>query len=392
MAWYGTVMTWMIIVLGTLNLVRMAFFMVGSDLYALKMAQMRKRVGWFPLPSFTVIIPAHNEERTIRSSLLSVIHAQYEPTKLQIIVADDGSRDSTAAIVKEVMSEFPDTDIALISRPNSGKAHALNYVMRFVARGELLMCLDADSSLEPKALVNAARYFTDAKVVALSANVKIRQTGSLFNLIQAFEYLVCYQMKRAHTFFNVEYIIGGIGSTFRRSALEEVGYYDTNTITEDIDLTMKLLRLGNKKNRVIYGSDVITYTESVLTMTDLIKQRFRWKWGRGQTFQKNWSMFFTFQRKHGKFLTWFYLPYALFSDFAFFLEPLVVSYLAYVVIRYADPASILSAVVVVATYLCLILSVAEYVALIKTYWNYGRLKKSISENICGWEHVARARA
>ena len=60
-------------------------------------------------------------------------------------------------------------------------------------------------------------------------------------MIQRFEYLICHQMKKAHSAYNVEYIIGGIGSMFRRSTLDEVGLYDTNTMTEDIDLTMKIL-------------------------------------------------------------------------------------------------------------------------------------------------------
>src|SRR3989344_5068072 len=107
-------------------------------------------------------------------------------------------------------------------------------------------------------------------------------------------------------------------------------------MTEDIDLTMKFLQLGNRERGVIYGADVITYTESVLDLPGLIRQRFRWKYGRCQTFIKNASLFFSRDKRHGKKLSWFYLPYALFSDFAFFFEPFMVSYLLYIVIRYGD--------------------------------------------------------
>lgn len=418
MTWYAQIVTWLIIILGTINLVRMAFFMVGSDLYAVRLARTRKRITFPHLPTFTVVIPAHNEERTIRASLTSVVQAHYDKDKLQIIVADDGSTDNTVRIVDECIQKYPACDIVLISRPNAGKAHALNNAIKTAARGELVMCLDADSSLDKEALVNAARHFADPRVVALSANVKIRRTGTLMNLIQTFEYLVCYQMKRAQTFFNIEYIIGGIGSTFRRSVLERVGHYDTDTMTEDIDLTMKLLRLGNKEHRAIYGADVIAWTESVLTLRALIKQRFRWKWGRGQTFEKNWDMFFTRHKKHGKFLTWAYLPFALFSDIAFFFEPLVVSYIIYITALYGDWVTLVSAFTVIGMYLALnivaentvpwkdkmlfialapfmyfffyLLSFAEYVALIKTYANYKQLRVSLRQNDCRWDHVERA--
>jgi cellulose synthase/poly-beta-1,6-N-acetylglucosamine synthase-like glycosyltransferase len=268
--------------------------------------------------------------------------------------------------------------------------------------------------------VNAASYFVDPRVVALSANVKIRPSGKLFNLIQVFEYLVCYQMKRAQTIFNIEYIIGGIGSTFRHSALMRVGFYDTDTITEDIDLTMKLLRLGGKKHRVIYGSDVIAYTESVLDLTGLIRQRFRWKYGRAQTVVKNHALFFNTSQKHSRWLTWFYLPYALFSDLAFFFEPFMVSYIAYIVIAYGDWVTLASAFGVVGGYIALnilaedtiplrqklalaaiapfmyfffyILSYVEYLALIKTYMKFWEIPESIKARNCGWTHVERAKA
>ncbi len=258
---YGQIVASLIVVFGLVNIFRMAFFMVGSDIYTVKRAlrTQRKRQITFGLPTISVIIPAHNEENTIIRTIESVLVVRYPKSKLEIIVVDDGSTDQTRAITKRYQVEH-NADFKLIYQENAGKAHALNTGMRRHATGQLMMCLDADSTLAPDALLNAASYFVDPRVVALSANVKIRPSGELFNLIQVFEYLVCYQMKRAQTIFNIEYIIGGIGSTFRRSALVQVGYYDTDTITEDIDLTMKLLRLGGKDHRVIYGSDVIAYT------------------------------------------------------------------------------------------------------------------------------------
>lgn len=395
------------------------FFMVGSDIYGLLQHRQKRQAKKLEnLPFFTVVIPAYNEQNTVLYSLKSVINAEYPKDKLQIIVVDDGSKDATAAIVEEYCAANSLPNVQIVKQQNAGKAHALNNAMKNFATGELVMCLDADSSIEPDALRNAARYFTDSRVVALSANVKIRRTGSLFNLIQHFEYLISYQMKRAQTVFNVEYIIGGIGSTFRRSALEQVGYYDTDTITEDIDLTMKFIRNGNKANRVIYGSDVVAHTESVLDLAGLISQRYRWKYGRTQTFFKNPGMFFASDRKYGKLLTWFYLPFSIFSDIAFLFEPLMVSYIFYVIFRYGDIVTLVSAFVVVGTYISLnvlaedtiswkdriklvlvapamyvcfyVLSVVEYMALIKGLINLRKIKTSITEGVCGWQHVERA--
>lgn len=418
---YGEFVATLIIILGLVNIFRMAFFMIGSDVYTVKHAlrRRRKKRTTFGLPTMSVIIPAHNEENTIIRTIESVLNAKYPRELLEIVVMDDGSTDLTYRIAERYRL-LVDGQFKLVTQKNGGKAHALNNGMLNHATGELMMCLDADSTLDPDALLNAASYFVDPRVVALSANVKIRPSGTLFNLIQVFEYLVCYQMKRAQTVFNIEYIIGGIGSTFRRSALIEVGFYDTDTITEDIDLTMKLLQLGGKQNRVIYGADVIAYTESVLDLAGLIRQRFRWKYGRAQTFIKNRSLFFNANKKHSRWLTWLYLPYALFSDLAFFLEPVMVSYIAYIVIAYGDFATLMSAFLVVGSYVALnilaedtipvrrrlllamlapfmyfffyLLSYVEYLALLKTYARFWEIPASIRAKQCGWTHVERAKA
>lgn len=410
--------TYLVVLLSLINLIRMGVFLIGSDVYGLKQTLRKKRQeNREPYtPTFSVVIPAHNEERTIANTLTSVVNSVYPKEKFQIIVVDDGSTDTTVSIIKDLQKQNLFSGVRLVQQKNAGKAHALNNAMRKFATGEIIMCLDADSSVLPYSMQNAAMYFSDERVVALSANVKIRPTRSLLNLIQQYEYLVCYQMKRAHTFFNIEYIIGGIGSTFRRSALEKVKYYDTDTITEDIDLTFKLLRDGNKDNRVVYGADVIAYTESVLNIRDLIKQRFRWKHGRSQTFLKNLDLFFSRSRRHNPFLTWIYLPYALLSDLTFFLEPFIIGFILYIVIVYADWATLLSAFLVVGSYLVLnviaedtipwkkrlqmalvapsmyflfyILSFVEYVALIKSYVRIGELLRGESSS-CSWDHVAR---
>jgi cellulose synthase/poly-beta-1,6-N-acetylglucosamine synthase-like glycosyltransferase len=418
---YGQIVATLIIVLGLVNIFRMAFFMIGSDFYTVRHALHKRRNKHvvFGPPTISIIVPAHNEENTILRTIRSLQRVKYPKDKLEIVIVDDGSTDRTYAIAERYRLQH-NVNFKLVRQENAGKAHALNNGMRNHATGELMMCLDADSSLAPDALINAARYFIDPRVVALSANVKIRPTGKLFNLIQVFEYLICYQMKRAQTVFNIEYIIGGIGSTFRRSALAQVGYYDTDTITEDIDLTMKLLRLGGKDHRVIYGSDVIAYTESVLDLAGLIRQRFRWKYGRAQTFIKNRVLFFSRDAKHSRWLTWFYLPYALFSDLAFFFEPFMVSYIAYIVVAYGDWVTLASAFGVVGGYITLnilaedtiplrlklvlaviapfmyfffyVLSYVEYLALIKTYMKFWQIPASIEAKNCGWTHVERAKA
>lgn len=408
----------LIIFFGVINLIRMTVFIVGSDIYSYRSKKtLKNKTTKRFYPFVSIIIPAHNEEKTVIRAISSIVRNKYPRYKRQIVVVDDGSTDKTGELVKKYIDRYNVKNINLVRQKNKGKAAALNRGLKKHATGEVVMCLDSDSYLTRDGLKNASSYFQDEKVVAVSANVKIIPSGTFLNLVQQMEYLISYQMKRAQTVFNIEYIIGGIGSTFRKSALKKVGYYDGNTVTEDIDLTMKLLQLGNKNVRVIYGADVVAHTESVLNIGDLIKQRFRWKWGRSQTFLKNTNMFFSRDKRFTKGLSFFYLPYAIFSDIAFLLEPALVSYIFYIILRYGDIFTLAISLTIISIYISLniflentlskkekvkfillsplmyfsfyILSFVEYLALLKSLLMLPRLKQSILKSNYNWSHVSR---
>jgi len=407
----------LVICLGFINLFRLSFFMIGSDIYGL-INHFRKRKKSSYQPSVSVVMPAYNEEKSIVTSLRSVLESNYPQDKLEVIVVNDGSTDQTAAVLTRFLSENPGRNVRLITQPNSGKAHSLNNGLRNWATGELVMCLDSDSELTSDSLKNAVAYFRQANVMALASNLKIKRRPGVLNLVQAFEYAVAYQMKRALTVFNIEYIIGGVGSMFRRSFLKQIEFYDTNTVTEDIDLTLKILRNGNKRYRVIYGSDVVTYTQDALSLRDLIKQRYRWKWGRYQTFLKNKDLFFSRDRKYTKGLSWFYLPFALFTDATFFLEPLLLTFVWFVIIYYRDFGSLLIMLGITALYLTInilaedtfsirekaqlialvpfmyflfyILSLVEYIVLLRSWINIHDLRSSLSRDKYSWQPISRS--
>lgn len=397
----------------------MSLFLIGSDIYGLKKHLTRRRWANHHLgePDFLVIIPAFNEQNTILSTIKSVLKSKYPKPRLRIVVVNDGSTDQTAALVDHFIKTEKSSNVFLISQPNSGKAAALNTALKEIQFGDLFMTLDADSYLDENALANVVKHFENRKVKALASNVKIIKRGGLLNLIQKFEYLVSYQMKKSQTVFNIEYIIGGVGASFRRSFIKKIGYFDTNTVTEDIDLTMKILQLGNKENRVIYADDVITYTEAVLNLPGLIRQRFRWKFGRTQTFYKNKNLFFNRDKKFNKGLTWIYLPYAVYADLVFFLEPLIVAYIAILLLVNHDILTFATAVTVISLYnllnilaeettslkeklvlaslvpviypLFYILSLVEYIALVKTAIKVKTIPESVNYQSHTWQPVER---
>ena len=410
-----------IVFMSSINLVRMALYLIGSDLYAIKHLRAKNSLkGKSPYrPRVSIVVPAHNEAKVIEKTMESLIKVKYPKSRLQIIIANDGSKDGTSKIVQKFIKKHKDeTNMVLFGQRNGGKANVLNNAIRRMATGTMIMCLDADSLIAPDAVKNAVQYFRDKKVAALASNVNILDNGSILGMAQRFEYLISYHMKKAQTTYNIEYIIGGIGSMFRRKTLEQVNYYDTNTMTEDIDLTMKIIAQGNKENRVAYASDCITYTEAVPSFKSLINQRFRWKYGRLQTFYKNYNIFFTRSKAHSKGLTWLMLPYSLMLEILFILEPFVVTLILGTSIYYHNQNTILAALMVISGYILInvwssghlsvrdrlkltfftppmyvvmyVLSVVEYAALIKTVIKLPDLTKSVSGKRTTWVSPERS--
>lgn len=406
-------LAWLIIVLGSINLIRLMVMMMGADMYDLKRAKLSAKRRHKPFIS--VIIPAYNEELVIERTLDSLNANTY--FNKQVIVVNDGSKDATAALVNRWRRRAANKGLKLnlINQKNAGKAAAINNGMR-KAKGSLIMVLDADSVLAADALSEVPKYFIDKRVVMAAANVKIIDDGRWFSLLQKYEYLISYRLKKSLAHYNMEYIIGGVGSTFRASMVRRVGGYDTDTITEDIDYTLKVLQHGNKKYRLTYAPSVHAYTEGVMTFRELIKQRYRWKYGRMQTFLKNRSLFFNRHKKYDKRLTMWQLPYAIWAEIMFSFEPLMIAYVLSVILVFHDLTTMASVYAVTTIYiilnvlfdesetvraklkllplsllqypLFLLLTLVEYGALIKSAARLHQLKSGLGHGT--WEHVARS--
>jgi biofilm PGA synthesis N-glycosyltransferase PgaC len=405
---------YIIVILGIINAIRMTFCFILGDIYDHTMARSKSNRRYMPLVS--IVVAAYNEEKVILRTLMSLSQIIYK--RYEIIVIDDGSKDKTSEIVKSYINESKLENITLVRQANGGKAVALNNGIKNFAKGSLIMTLDADSIIANDAVQNAVNYFKDDKVAAVASNVRIIKSNTFLGIIQYIEYLMAHRLKKAFTVLNNEYIAGGIGSTFRKSIMKKVGYYDTDTITEDIDLTMKILRNGNKENKVIFGSDVICLTESVLSLKDLYKQRFRWKYGRFQTMFKNKSMFLNRSAIYTKRLTFLQLPFVIYSELAFLMDLFLITFVIYISFKYHETSSLLGIFAFLAFYSFIaiisdeyltikekinsifyipfaylfffVISIVEYIALLKSIRDYKGIVYAKEINKCGWEHVERA--
>ncbi|MFC1467868.1 glycosyltransferase [Verrucomicrobiota bacterium] len=285
-----------------------------------------------PPLSVSVLIPAWNEEVGIVKTIESVLNTQYQ--RLQIVVINDGSTDKTHEIATRFIEEYQAdesnaAEIKYLNLPNGGKAKAMNHALLH-AYGEIIITVDADSVMDPGAIRNLVKHFDDPGVGGVAGNVVIANRRKPIEWMQQMEYLYGFFFKRADSLFNSVYIIGGAAAAYRRKVLQEMGGFDHTIITEDIEMSTRILKHGYKTR---YASDAVVYTEGPSELKGLCNQRLRWKHGRILTFIKHRKLFFSLSPKHNPYLTLFLLPLAVYAELLLLLEVLLLSaFMAYTVI------------------------------------------------------------
>lgn len=229
-------------------------------------------------PKVSIIIPAYNEEKVIANTIEGLLETKY-PHK-EIIFVDDGSTDSTLSIASKYKEK-----IRILHKENGGKATALNYGIVY-AKGEIIVVVDADTIIGRNSLKEIVKGFEISEhVAAVAGNIKVRNRTNWITKCQALEYITGIQIvRRAFDVFGSITIVPGALGAFKKSFLTEAGAYGKDTIVEDFDQTIKLLKAG----LITQGSSNATaYTEAPNTLKDFAAQRKRWYRGNIQVLRRH---------------------------------------------------------------------------------------------------------
>lgn len=253
-----------------------------------------------PQPPVSVIIPAYNEEMVIVASIARVLASDYPA--LELIVADDGSKDRTSALVAEHYGHDP--RVRLLTLVNGGKASALNRALLH-AQGSIVIALDADTQFLPDTIAKLVRWFVDPRIGAVAGNARVGNRINLVTRWQAIEYVTAQNVeRRALDALGAITVVPGAVGAWRREALDGVGRYPEDTLAEDQDLTIAIQRRGW---RVAYDVEAIALTEAPESFRALGKQRYRWSFG---TLQCLWKHRDVLKSGRPRGLAWFGMPQA----------------------------------------------------------------------------------
>lgn len=269
------------------------------------------------LPPITILVPAYNESATIEASVTAILTLEYR--NYEVVVVNDGSKDDTIEQLRhafdlyEIPRVYPETiatkplralyrsrsrsRLLVLDKENGGKADSLNAAIN-ASRFPLVIAVDADTLIEPDALLRLTRPFLlGREIAAVGGTVRVansctvqdgrvtdaRVSGKLLPGIQVIEYLRAFLFGRlGWNRLGGNLIISGAFGLFRKEYLMAVGGYRTTSIVEDLDLVVRLHRyLRAKKIDYVmpFIPDPVAWTEVPESMKILARQRERWHRG-----------------------------------------------------------------------------------------------------------------
>lgn len=223
-------------------------------------------------PFVTVMIPAHNEESVISSTVENILQMDYE--HFEIIVIDDRSSDNTASVIKDLENKH-DKVKAFIRPTNAfpGKSAVLNDALQ-IAKGEAILVFDADATVEPDFLSKLIPNLEPKDVGAVQARKIIRNKNqNLLTRCQNNEYTMDTHLQVGRDSIKGAVELRGNGELIKRKAIEDIGGWNNYTLVDDLDMST---RLHIKGWDIRFCPDAIVYEEGICYLKPLYRQRRRW--------------------------------------------------------------------------------------------------------------------
>src|SRR4051812_32142377 len=238
-------------------------------------------------PPVAVFVGCKNEELVVDGMVSALLALEYPRDKLTLVVVDDGSEDGTGARLDAWAAREP--RLRVLHRPpgaGGGKSGALNDALATVD-ATIVVVFDADHEPDPTALRRIVRHFRDPGVGAVMGRCVIRNgTESTMATTVFVDFLSGYLVNEygRQALFELP-AYGGANCAVRMTTLRALGGWNPKTVTEDTDLTLRVLLAGQ---RVRYDLSAVDYEEAVVSAQRFWAQRYRWARGHQKCFRDHW--------------------------------------------------------------------------------------------------------
>ncbi len=240
----------------------------------------------------TFIVPCHNEGENADETIRSLLDQDYP--SFEIIAINDASGDDTGARLDALAEADPRVRVIHFTS-NQGKAMGLR-MAALAAKHEYLICLDGDALLDRHATRWLMRHFAEgARVGAVTGNPRVRNRTTLLGKIQVGEFSsIIGLIKRAQRIYGRIFTVSGVVAAFKKSALHQIGYWNTDMVTEDIDVSWRL-QLAHWDIR--YEPNALCWILMPETYKGLWRQRLRWAQGGIEVFARYWPLLLSWKSR-----------------------------------------------------------------------------------------------
>ena len=275
------------------------------------------------MPKVSIVIPVYNEESVIGNTIDTILNSNYPKDKMELIVVDDKSRDSSLDVINKKSVEQGFKVVAHVE--NQGKRHAMASGIK-QCTGEILVCIDSDTFVGPNSIKMLVQPFTNDEVYCVCGNTSVvtknsSKTNTWLTRFQKVWYAEAFRVRKGvESLFGMVLCCSGVFSAFRREKFESVMNEWLNekflgrkvTTGDDRQMTNLMMRMGGQS---VFQSTALAYTVVPHTVKKFINQQVRWARGsfRGTLFALT---FFSKKKLWQKIL--FYI-----NTFAMFATPLV---------------------------------------------------------------------
>ena len=266
------------------------FFYMFVGLYMLSLLfllyiQNRKRVFDYPKGKavpVSIIVPCYNAEKSIGRTLDSLLKLKYD-APIEIIVVDDKSKDNSTKVVSEYAKRYDNIRL-IVNERNSGRAAEPTNIGVKAAKYDYVAVTDDDSTPEEDALIKMIGFLQeDDRVSAVTCAVLAKHTETFMQKLQAIEYTVIAWSRKLLDLVDCVYVTPGPFALYRRDRLIEVGLFDTNNMTQDIEIVWRLISRGYIARMCLSAR---VHSETPRRLKAWFRQRIRWNIGGTQTLLK----------------------------------------------------------------------------------------------------------
>ncbi len=296
-----------------------------------------------PHYSFTVLLPAKNEEEVIQGTIQRVLDINYPPELLEVFVilqeVDKGTQEQVTMKLAELEQKgVTNVKLIIFNEPPFNKPHGLNIGLTH-AKNQVVTIFDAEDEPHRDILhiINTTMLNTGATVVQSGVQLMNYQS-KWFSALNVLEYYFWFKSRLHYHSRAGMTPLGGNTIFTMRSVLDRIGGWGDELLTEDADLGIRC-SLDGEKIQIVYSDEHVTQEETPPTVTQFIKQRTRWsqgfleilikgEWKQLPTFYQRFLALYTLGFPFFQAATGFYIPLSIYMMFAYRSTPVAALILA----------------------------------------------------------------